>query len=477
MDDKGADSAAHNHECGETMSDDDDFHRRWTEEPHEGEAIGADGALTPAVAPDSDGPDDYGHMPVEAPAAGPPPAAVEPDGGTVIISVPGIPAPAPYAGGARHAVRPAPTEGGFGGPPRAGAGAPPPRRPGWPGPSYGSGNGAYPDNRIGADRPAPTADIGGLSVGSMRATIREADLTRPYKPEPQTGWRRKVLRATRINLGLSQDEREWNDLIRRIKVNLRGTYVIAVMQTKGGTGKTTTAAEIGAALAHYRDDKVVAIDANPANGNLARRIDEPSTGTWRGLIADQRLYAYADFRSYLGKDTSSGLEVLASDPGDEVLTGRALRHAWAQLQRQYPIGIIDCGTQLRDDVTHAVLSMADAVVVPSTTRLDGAAGAADTLNWLLAHGYPHLVHSAVVVISNIYRIKTPSEAVRGLHEDFERVVRAVHSVPFDPHLNDAGAIDSGRLAPATRRAYIEAAASLVDGFASAGDRDARQDQR
>jgi MinD-like ATPase involved in chromosome partitioning or flagellar assembly len=124
--------------------------------------------------------------------------------------------------------------------------------------------------------------------------------------------------------------------------------------------------------------------------------------------------------------------------------------------------------------------MADAVVVPSTTRLDGAAGAADTLNWLLSHGYPHLVHSAVVVISNIYRIKTPSEAVRGLHEDFERVVRAVHSIPFDAHLNDAGAIDSERMNAATKRAYIEAAASVVDGFGSAGDREAHlpsRDQR
>ena len=112
----------------------------------------------------------------------------------------------------------------------------------------------------------------------------------------------------------------------------------------------------------------------------------------------------------------------------------------------------------------------DAIVVPSTTRLDGARGAAETLNWLLTHGYPHLVRQAVVVVSNINNIDA-SDQVRGLHEDFAQAVRAVHDVPFDQHLSDAVAIEFARLRPATRRAYIEAAASLVDGFAGAADRE------
>ena len=49
--------------------------------------------------------------------------------------------------------------------------------------------------------------------------------------------------------------------------------------------------------------------------------------------------------------------------------------------------------------------------------------------------------------------------------------RAVHDIPFDPHLSDATAINFDRLAPATRRAFLEAAASVVDGFAGAADKD------
>lgn len=337
-------------------------------------------------------------------------------------------------------------------------------------PRQQGGRAGYPTEYLPREQSLDRGRQTDFSVGSMRAQIREAELVRPHKPEPEKGWRKALRRTTGINLGPSPAEREWKDLERRLKANLRGAYLIAVMQIKGGVSKTTTTVGLGAALARYRDDKVVAIDGNPARGNLAERIDHPSQNTWRSLISDDNLNAYSDFRFHLGKDSTSGLEVLGSDPGDEVIQGWQLTEAWQRLQRQYPVGLIDCGNQMADDVTAAVLQMADAVVVVSTTRLDGAKYAQDTLNWLLAHGYPHLVRSAVMVISNVTKIAADT-AVRNLHEDFERVVRAVHTIPYDPHLHEATAIDFDRLKPETRRAFIEAAASLADGFAGAADRD------
>lgn len=310
------------------------------------------------------------------------------------------------------------------------------------------------------------------SVGAMRAQIHEGQVAAPYKPVPETGWRHGLYKVTRINVGLSSKEAHWNDLRRRLKVNLRGKYVIAVMQSKGGVNKTSTTVLLGAALSKYRDEKIVAIDANPANGNLARRIDEPSTMSWRGLNSDRNLRDYSDFREYLGKDNHSGLEVLGSDKGRTPMTGADLITAWSKLQVQYPIAIIDCGNQLDDDLTHALLEhvRVDAIVVPSTTRLDGAQGAADTLNWLLESGYPHLVREAVVIVSNINKVNASAQ-VKQLHADFERTVRSVHTIDFDPHLSDAVPIEFDRLQPETALHYIEAAASLADGFARATDRD------
>ncbi|WP_308161886.1 MinD/ParA family ATP-binding protein [Mycolicibacterium goodii] len=390
--------------------------------------------------------------PVDHPPAAPPNPAAPPAGADRhALGAPrepgAVPAPPPGRSGG---YRPSSTH-----QPPPPPGGPPPPPPGWaPRPP----------------QPATWPARGGESVGPMQAQVRQADLVRPYKPSPESGWRKRLYKTTRINLGPGADEREWNDLRRRLKVNLRGTYVIAVLQQKGGVSKTTTTLGIGAALAHYRSDKVVAIDANPASGNLAKRINEPSTGTWRTLLADPNLHSYSDFRHHLGIDSSSGLEVLAGDPGDAVLTGRELVMAWQRLARVYPVALLDCGNQMRDDITAAVLSMADAVVVASTTRYDGAEAAQQTLNWLISHGYPGLVREAVMVISNVNKI-TPTKAVRNLHEGFERVVRAVHDIPYDPHLSDATAVDFNRLAPATRRAFIEAAASVADGFVKAADKD------
>lgn len=312
----------------------------------------------------------------------------------------------------------------------------------------------------------------GVSVGDLRAKIRESQVAPAYKAVPQMGWRKGLYRATRINVGLSKEERDWIELDRRLRVDLRGNYVMAVMGGKGGVSKTTLTIALGLALKKYRDEKIVAIDANPASGNLASRIKEPSTMSWRGLISDPNLRQYRDFRVYMGKDTRLGLEVLGSDPGDDVLTGANLVTAWERLQVQYPIAIIDCGNQLRDDITKAILDHlpVDAIVVPSTTRLDGAKGAEFTLNWLMEHGYPHLVRQAVVVVSNINKVDA-SDQVRGLHEDFQKAVRAVHVVPFDEHLSDAVAIEFERLRPETQKVLIETAASLVDGFAGASDRE------
>lgn len=75
-----------------------------------------------------------------------------------------------------------------------------------------------------------------------------------------------------------------------------------------------------------------------------------------------------------------------------------------------------------------------------------------------------------MVISNVNRV-SPTKAVRNLYEGFGRVVRAVHNIPYDPHLSDATAVDFNRLAPTTRRAFIEAAASVADAFVKAADKD------
>ncbi|SKO15941.1 ESX-1 secretion-associated protein EspI [Mycobacteroides abscessus subsp. bolletii] len=304
-----------------------------------------------------------------------------------------------------------------------------------------------------------------------RQRLQTADLVDQHKAVPTRGWRKAIHTVTRANVGLSKAERDWIELQGRTRRDLRGTFFTAIVTEKGGIGKTTTTVCLGCALAELRKDYVLAMDLNPASGTLYSRVDKPSQGNIRTLNADRKLASYSDAHYHMGLSTSSGLEILDGvRDTDVVLTGGEVQEAWRRANRFYPIGLGDCGTQLRDDVIAATLAMSDALVVVASTRIDGVRAAENTLVWLSEHGHEGLVRAGTVIINDPYR-ETDPKKVEKMKASFGKWVRKVHYIPFDPHLTEADTIDFGRLKGATRRAYIEAAASVVDLFAAAADKD------
>ena len=111
----------------------------------------------------------------------------------------------------------------------------------------------------------------------------------------------------------------------------------------------------------------------------------------------------------------------------------------------------------------------DALVLVSSPALDGAQSADATLAWLDAQGYHHLVERTVFVISAV-RPGSTSINVPDLVAHFEAKVRAVHVLPFDPHLAEGSIIDLERLQKPTRRALEELAAMVADDFPCAAGR-------
>src|SRR4029450_8572058 len=91
---------------------------------------------------------------------------------------------------------------------------------------------------------------------------------------------------------------------------LQRTPVVAL---KGGVGKTTTTACLGAVFAEHRGDRVVAVDANPDPGTLGYRVRRDTARTARDLLANvDKLERYADVRAYASQ-TDLRLEVIASE--------------------------------------------------------------------------------------------------------------------------------------------------------------------
>jgi MinD-like ATPase involved in chromosome partitioning or flagellar assembly len=244
-----------------------------------------------------------------------------------------------------------------------------------------------------------------------------------------------------------------------------GCQRIAVVALKGGVGKTTTTACLGAIFAEHRGDRVVAVDANPDPGTLGYRIRRDTSRTAKDLLANvDKLDRYADVRAYASQ-TDLRLEVIASeaDPArDEAFGEDDYRELAAVLERFYSLVLTDCGPGLLHSAMRAILPTADQLVVVAAPSLDGARSASLTLDWLDKHGYEQLAGSSVVVI-NAVRERGLVD-VGKLQEHFARRCRAVVRVPYDRHLETGAEIILDELAPATRRAYVQLAAAVADGF-------------
>jgi MinD-like ATPase involved in chromosome partitioning or flagellar assembly len=322
-------------------------------------------------------------------------------------------------------------------------------------------------------RPAPSAELATLGPPAL-SDLSSAQLLRPAKPVPRTGWRRAVYVASGgvVNPGESEADAARRALVARVNQPLQGCYKIAMLSLKGGVGKTTTTAALGATFASLRGDRVVAVDANPDRGTLAEKVPVETTATVRHLLRDAALVRrYSDVRAYTSQGPSR-LEVLASeqDPAvSEAFSELDYRRAVDLLEHFYNIVLTDCGTGLMHSAMRGVLDVADSLVVVSSSSIDGARSASATLDWLDAHGYGDLVARSTAVINYVRRSSGGVDLDR-VAEHFAARCRTVARLPFDPHLDEGAEIELEKLAPRTRTAMLELAAVVADDFPRVGSR-------
>jgi MinD-like ATPase involved in chromosome partitioning or flagellar assembly len=350
----------------------------------------------------------------------------------------------------------------------------------------------------GAHRPENRTPPSGLHTGPMRDVGRwtdpsavaaqeaqrartgeqdpEVDLSSAYllrpnrRRTPSRGWRRwlYLLSAHLINPGEGPEEIRERELTTRINQPLLGCHKIATLSLKGGVGKTTITATLGATFASLRGDRVVAVDANPDRGTLSQKIPLETSATVRHLLRDsQRVRRYTDVRAYTSQGPSR-LEVLASeqDPAvSEAFSEDDYRRTVTLLEHFYNIVLTDCGTGLMHSAMYGVLGVADQLIIVSSGSIDGARSASATMDWLEAHDHGDLVRNAVAVINNVHRQAGAVDLER-VAQHFAGRCRAVIQIPFDPHLEEGAEVDLDRLGPATRMALLDLAASVADGFPS-----------
>jgi MinD-like ATPase involved in chromosome partitioning or flagellar assembly len=268
-----------------------------------------------------------------------------------------------------------------------------------------------------------------------------------------------------VNLGDSDQVRIQRAMEHRIALRLgERTRYVPVLSRKGGVGKTTVTTLLGMVLAELREDRVIAMDANPDRGTLSDRSPGRADFTARQLVKDRfTVNSFAQLSNYTARD-GSRLDVLASD------TDPMVAHAFDDadyravtdiLGRYYSIVLTDSGTGMVHSVMKGTLEKADAVVLVSGGSVDEARLASETLSWLEAHGRQDLVAKATVVINMAAGDRTLVN-IDEIEQHFLSRVKNVVRIPHDRHLAEGSRIRLGQLKPATRAAAVELAALVVD---------------
>ncbi|MEW2086067.1 SCO5717 family growth-regulating ATPase [Streptomyces sp. NPDC005283] len=329
------------------------------------------------------------------------------------------------------------------------------------------------DPRTGAAWPTPVThdqrerSVPGAPLGYTAAVELSSDRLVRGKQKAKSS--RNPSNAARFKLGGKKEEAERQRKLDLIRTPVLSCYRIAVISLKGGVGKTTTTTALGATLATERQDKILAIDANPDAGTLGRRVRRETGATIRDLVqAIPYLNSYMDIRRFTSQ-APSGLEIIANDVDPAVSTAfndEDYRRAIDVLGRQYPVILTDSGTGLLYSAMRGVLDLADQLIIVSTPSVDGASSASTTLDWLSAHGYAELVQRSLTVISGV-RETGKMIKVEDIVQHFQTRCRGVIVVPFDEHLSAGAEVDLDMMRPKTREAYFNLSALIAEDFVRA----------
>lgn len=315
-----------------------------------------------------------------------------------------------------------------------------------------------------SDAPAP----GPAPATPETAAALTADrLLEPRNRPPASGWRRWLFASTlgKVNVGDSDAARMRRITEHKIAAPLgEGTRYVPVLSRKGGVGKTTVTTLLGMALAQVREDRIIAMDANPDRGTLTDRSPGKARYTARQLVQNRFMVdSFSKLSTYAARE-GSRLHVLASDTDPhiaEAFDDSDYRAVTDLLSKFYSIVLTDSGTGMVHSVMKGTLDKADAVVLVSGASVDEARLASETLSWLEAHGRTDLSERAIVVI-NQSAGQGRGVNVEEIEAHFRTRAATVVRLPHDPHLAEGSRIELARLRPATRQAAMELASLVVD---------------
>jgi MinD-like ATPase involved in chromosome partitioning or flagellar assembly len=250
---------------------------------------------------------------------------------------------------------------------------------------------------------------------------------------------------------VSRGEAEEAQLEQRLRTlpGVTRANVVALMSPKGGVGKTTSTFLVGNLLATHLQLRVIAVDANPDFGTLARLSPDArrSQRSLADLLADANgLRTAAELNPYISRQPT-GLHILGAPHDPELMAGLGpdrYGELVAFLSCFYEVVLLDLGTGVAGPLARFAVDRADQSVLVATPEWVTSSIVLDAL------AHVHHEHTTVVLNKSLLRARDlPVVEERFRAEHLHRTV----TLPYDEQLSsmlDAGHYTVGALRRATR---------------------------
>ncbi|MGA5631457.1 MinD/ParA family ATP-binding protein [Streptomyces lydicamycinicus] len=234
---------------------------------------------------------------------------------------------------------------------------------------------------------------------------------------------------------------------------------IAVTSIRGGSGKSTVAALLGTTYAHYRQDPVLFLEADPALGSLPLRLGAHARRWTTSDIADivKPDMSLLDVTGYLVQLPNNAW-LLPASKGEigVMLDSRAYERAVVALRRYFGLMVIDCET-LPAEVARVALAAAHGRVLTTPATPEGITSTYSVLQWM--QGLPrHVIAGTMVVLTEL----VPHSGLN-LNEAAQKLQStgvSIQVLPYDRHLAAGGPVRTEFLAAPTREAAARIAADV-----------------
>ena len=238
---------------------------------------------------------------------------------------------------------------------------------------------------------------------------------------------------------------------------------VLVNNPKGGTGKTPTALILAGVLAAIRGGSTAVLEVSDDPGALGYRAEgSPRLGLGELVRDVDQVTTAGRLHGYTAPQTSFA-DVIASTGRRDRLTGEAVVAVCKVIDEFYGIRVMDSGNVTTSSAFGGAVSVTDVLVIPVMNAGDSVLEAIQLLEELRAAGghAQHLADTAIAIRLTDGRPENTAvtdEVARLLRE---AGVTSLHEVPYDAHIAERQQITLAQLAPATRDAFVTAAAAVV----------------